>query len=196
MLLAPSIVMLPQPAMRGARMLKVVAEHGLAPPRGRMLEAARALAERLMDTEVASLEVFQDVINIQPTGFLAYCEDGEVTAVTGQLFMRREAARRLLDGRFDGVNLDTSLLARDGEHPAVAYSWGVAAATKEGGKAIFAGSGAMKKAFFPDVTVFTRAVTGAGRHVALTRYGYRPLRHPDDDILVNEPVAATQEQAA
>ena len=40
------------------------------------------------------------------------------------------------------------------------------------------------------------AVTPVGRHISISRYGYRPLRSADDDILVREPTAAMLETAA
>jgi hypothetical protein len=191
---APTVLLVRQPIMRAAAMLEVTAAHGIFPPSADELAEARELAERLMGHEVASLDTYRAVMAIQPASVLVFKEDGRVTGVTASLFLRRRAVDVIVRGRFNALTPDVDLLAREGEHPAAAYGWGVAVATRPASKAILGGGVAMKDVLFPTLTAFARAVTGAGRHICLTRYGYRPLRGPDDDLLVSEP--QVQEQAA
>ncbi|SRR5258706_7867909 len=190
----PSVLLIRQPHLRLARVLQVTSAFGIAPPAAAELEEARALASRLMSHKVATMDTYFRVLAVQPAAVLVFKEGGQVTGVTGQLFLNRRAVDQLLQGEFDALDPDPSLLTTEGQRPVAAYAWGVAAATKPAGAAILGGGGAMRERLFPNLTAFTRAVTGAGRHVALTRYGYRPLRGPDDDLMVTEPQA--QEQAA
>jgi len=100
---------------------------------------------------------------------------------------------QLLADRFDALDIDTDLLAREGERPAALYAWGGSQPRpRRAGAAVLGAAVAIKSTLFPTMTAFTRAVTGAGRHVAQTRYGFRGLRHPDDDLMVNEPKLAVQ----
>jgi len=48
----------------------------------------------------------------------------------------------------------------------------------------------VRELLFADLTIFTKAVTPVGRHTALNRHGYQPLRRPDDDLLIRLPEGA------
>ena len=186
----PSITLMPQPLLSTARMLAVAAAHGCGPPDAAELAEARDLATRLMDHEVAPLEVYRGALAGQPSAILVFRQDGRVTGVFGALLLAPAALDRILDERFDALAPDLDLLTRDGGRPGLAYNWGVAAETKAAAVAVLGAAGALTRQLFPDITAFTRAVTGAGRHIALKRYGYRPLRGPDDNFLIKEPVLA------
>lgn len=157
------------------------------------LPEAQALAARLMAHKVADLDVYLRVQSIQPVAVMVAKEEGRITAVTAMLFLRAAAVDQFAADAFDALDPDGALLTVEGESPAAVYSWGVAAATKPGGAAVLGAGMAIREELFPYITALSRAVTGAGRHVAMTRYGYRPLRHADDELMVAEfrpPLAA------
>jgi hypothetical protein len=191
----PRVGLAPQPPLRIAEVIAVSAPFGATPAKAGDLPEAQALATRLMEHKVASLETYLRVQAIQPAAVLVAKEAGRVTGVAGLLFLRRAGVDQILAGEFDALDPADDLLTHEGECPVALYAWGVAAATKLGGQAILGGGRAVRLQLFPTITGFTRAVTGAGRHVALTRYGYRPLRHADDDLMVSEPALAAEKAA-
>ena len=188
----PSVILLPQPALRLRSVIEVAAPHHLAPAQSDDLVEMRDLAACLMDAKVAELETYLAVQQIQPAALLIHKEDGRITGVVGMLYVRMSAVNQILRGRFNAVAPNTDLLTPEGESPAALYTWGVAASTKPAGTAILVGGSAVRQTLFPTISSFTKAVTGAGRHVAVDRYGFRPLRNPQDDLLVREPKWAEQ----
>lgn len=165
--------------------IAVAGEFGFSPIETNEFPAVCEMASRLMKHEVASCETFRAVQAIQPGSSLCFREDGVITGLTGLLLLREAAVAELLAGDFDGVAVDTDLLSRPGERPAIGYGWGIAATTKTAGAAITAVSMPLRLGPLGALSFVTKAVTGAGRHVAITRMGYQPLRHPDDDLLVS-----------
>lgn len=196
----PMVLLPPQPPLLLQRIFDVTAPHGITPVAAQDLPEAQELAARLMAHKVASLETYLRVQVVQPAAVLICKEEGRITGVTGMLFLRQAAVDQFIEGEFDALDPADELLTREGESPVAAYAWGVAASTKIGGAAILGGGVAIRSELFPNITGLTRAVTGAGRHVGVTRYGFRPLRHPDDELMVAEfpPVAAVvaRERAA
>lgn len=187
--------------MDNASLLAAGRECGMVPPTEAELEEARALASSLMDHEVVGIDTLIAVRRIQPGATLVFKEDGRITGVAGQLILNLTCIRPLFDGAFDALNVDTDYLARDGELVAIGYAWGIAASTKPGGQAIGGFNRLIRERLFPTIAGFTRAVTPIGRHVAASRYGYVPLRHEDDDLMIAIPgktmptVAATTPEA-
>jgi hypothetical protein len=171
-----------------AAILAVAEMVGLAPPRDDELPAARELAATLMGQEVVSVATLRAVQAVQPTATLVYRNDeGRVIGVSGQLLLRPSSVRPLFEGAFDALDVDTGHLCRPGETPALGYCWGVAAATKAAAGAVIGFNKRVRELLFDDLTIFTRAVTPVGRHTALNRHGYVPLRGPDDDLLIRLP---------
>lgn len=195
MLPRPTVLLAPQPALELSRVIAVSAPHGATPATAEDLPEAQALATRLMEHKVASLETYLRVQEVQPAAVLVARDQGRIAGVVGMLFLRPAGVEQILDGVFDALDPPTEVLTAEGECPAALYAWGVAAATKLGSQAILVGGRAVRLELFPTITGFTRAVTGAGRHVATTRYGYRPLRHADDDLMVSEPTLAAERAA-
>ena len=191
----PTVVLATQPPLILARVIEVSSSHGVSPVTAADLPEAQELATRLMEHKVATLETYLRVQAVQPASVLVAQGLGRITGVIGVLFLRQAAVDQLLEGAFDALDPDTALLTEEGERPVAAYAWGVAASTKPAGQAVLGGGGAVRQLLFPTITRFTRAVTGAGRHVALTRYGYRPLRHAEDDLMVSEPAMAAEKAA-
>lgn len=191
----PTVVLMSQPPLVLARVIEVSSPYGISPVSAEDLPQAQDLATRLMEHKVASLETYLRVQAVQPASVLVSKEEGRLTGVVGMLFLRQAGVDQILEGAFDALDPDSDLLTHEGECPIALYAWGVAASTKTGGQAILGGGGAIRQGLFPTITGFTRAVTGAGRHVALTRYGYRPLRHADDDLMVSEPKLASEKAA-
>lgn len=169
-------------------MLAVAAANGMAQPTDDEMPIARDLAATLMAQEVVSVEVLRAVQAIQCAATLVYRqEDGKITGVAGQLLFRPSAVELLLADELDTMNVDTRHLTRPGEAPALGYCWGVAASTKPAAGAVIGFSKRVREQLFDDLTIFTRAVTPVGRHTALNRHGYVPLRRPDDDLLIRLP---------
>jgi hypothetical protein len=173
-------------------MVEVAREAGLRPAVGGEITIARDLAAELMKHEVVSIETILAVQAIQPAAMLVFDDGQQITGVFGQLLLRPSAVRPLFDGAFDALNVDTDFLTRAGEPAALGYAWGLAASTKRAAASLILHGQLVRRRLFPNLTIFTRAVTPVGRHIALNRYGYQPLRHPDDDLLIRlpEPVAA------
>jgi hypothetical protein len=170
-------------------MLAVGLEAGLTPPTPDEIPMARAMASKLMDHEVVSEATLLAVLAIQPASLLVFREAGEVTGVYGQLLLNDTAVRAIFAGAFDALDVDTGHLSHGGETPALGYVWGLAASTKKGAAGILSYGRLVRGRLFPDLTIFTRAVTQIGRHIAVNRYGYVPLRGPDDDLMVRLPDA-------
>jgi hypothetical protein len=171
-------------------MLAVGREFDMTPPTLAELAEARALAQTLMDHEVVSEATLIKVLAIQPASTLVYKEDGRITGVSGQLMLTPPTFRIMLAGAFDALNVDTDLLAREGDLVSLGYGWGIAASSKPAANAVSWVGRTMRLRLFTHITGFTRAVTAVGRHIALNRYGYEPLRHPDDDLMISLPKKA------
>ncbi len=168
-------------------MLAIGREFDMVPPTEAELPEARALAGKLMDHEVVSIETLIAVQHIQPASSLVYKEGGRITGVSGQLMLKPEAFRVMLAGAFDAVDVDTRLLAHDGDLVSLGYGWGIAASTKPAANAVSWVGRTMRLRLFTHIAGFTRAVTPVGRHIALNRYGYQPLRHDEDDLMISLP---------
>lgn len=182
--------------LNNAEMLAIGREFEMRPPVGDEIDEACELASRLMAHKVVSAAKLLEVQLVQPAATLVFMEDGRVAGLSGQLMLRSSAVRPLFDGRFDATDIDVAHLCRDGELIALGYGWGIAASTKTAGRAIGAFGQAVTARIYCEIPTLTRAVTAVGRHVAQTRYGYVPLRHPDDDILIMLPARAAERRAA
>src|SRR5580704_5578812 len=162
-------------------MTAVALEAGMVPAAEEEIAVARQLAADLMQHDVVNIGTLQAVRAIQPAAMLVYKEDGRVTGVFGQLVLRPSAIRRIFEGDFDALDVDTEYLSRAGEIAGLGYAWGLAASTKRAAAALILHGQLVRARLFPDLTIFTRAVTPVGRHIALNRYRYQPFRRPDDD---------------
>jgi hypothetical protein len=168
-------------------MTAVALEAGMVPAAEDEIAVARQLAADLMQHDVVSIGTLQAVRAIQPAAMLVYKEDGRVTGVFGQLVLRPTAIRRIFEGDFDALDVDTEYLSRAGEIAGLGYAWGLAASTKRAAASLILHGQLVRARLFPDLTIFTRAVTPVGRHIALNRYRYQPFRRPDDDLLIRLP---------
>ncbi len=168
-------------------MTAVALEAGMVPADEDEIAVARQLAADLMQHDVVSIGTLQAVRAIQPAAMLVYKEDGRVTGVFGQLVLRPSAIRRIFEGDFDALDVDTDYLSRAGEIAGLGYAWGLAASSKKAAASLILHGQLVRARLFPDLTIFTRAVTPVGRHIALNRYRYQPFRRPDDDLLIRLP---------
>jgi hypothetical protein len=178
---------IPTNRLNSAAMLAIAESMGLSAPTRDEMIMAREMAGRRMGHEVVSLATLEAVQEVQPAATLVFMEDGEVTAVSGQLLLSPGSVRPIFEGAFDALEVDVRYLTVEGEVAALGYAWGIAATTKKGGAAVIAVGKALRAALFPDLTIFTRAVTPVGRHIAVDRHGYVPLRAPDDELLIRLP---------
>jgi hypothetical protein len=179
-------------------MIAVALEAGMIPLAEHEIPIARNLAGDLMQHEVVSVETLLAVRAIQPAAMLVFKDEDQITGVFGQLLLRPSAVRSIYAGEFDALNVDVDYLSRPGEVVGLGYVWGLAASTKRAGAALMLQGQLVRRRLFPDLTIFTRAVTPVGRHIALNRYRYQPFRRPDDDLLIRLPesVAAQPEREA
>jgi hypothetical protein len=180
-----------QPQLSGEitrRIVDLATRFDLSPIRRDEFGHVHRLATRLMEHKVTPIDVMAAVHAIQPAASVAFREGGEVTGIVGALLLRRTAMAELMRGDFDGAEVDLDLLARADEVPDCAYGWGIAASTKSAGAAISAFGVALMEQPLGALAVVSRAVTPVGRHVCITRFGYRPLRNPDDDLLIRAPL--------
>lgn len=168
-------------------MLAIAASVGMEAAGDGEMTVARDLAATLMGQEVVSVSTLRAVQAIQPAATLVFREEGRITGVFGQLLLRPSAIGPIFEGRFDALDVDTDYLSRAGELVGLGYAWGIAASTKRAAAAGIQNGQLVRPRLFPDLTIFTRAVTPIGRHIALNRYRYQPFRHPDDDLLIRLP---------
>jgi hypothetical protein len=143
-----------------------------------------------MGCEVASVATFLAVLRLQPAACLALKDGGDLTALAAAMWLRPAAVAQIMEGRFDATCFDLELLSRAEEIPAAGYGWGIAATTKAAGMTLRACTSALRLGPLSPFDFFSRAVTPIGRHVCITRSGYRPLRSPDDDFLFRPAAGA------
>ncbi len=147
------------------------------------------MASYLMASEVTSPQTVLEVLALQPASTLVVRTDGVVTATLGVLLLRPPGHQQLIAGVFNAKQPDLSVLCRGADVPAAGYLWGIAAADKTAAAAALAFCRTMDDRTLRHVVAFTRAVTPVGRHLAGQRFGFKPCRHPDDDLLVRAPLA-------
>jgi hypothetical protein len=181
---------LPTAGEIGREVMAFCAAQGFVPAALKDFERVHAMAAQLMSHKVSSVRTFKAVQAVQPWSSYVFREDGAITGLMGLLLLRRTALSQLLGGSFNGVEVDTDLLSRDCEIPAIGYGWGFAATTPASSAALKACGSPLRFGPLGCLTFVSTAVTPAGRHVCMTRYGYRPMRHPDDNLLISDPIAA------
>jgi hypothetical protein len=177
-------------AQLGREVLHLAAQHGFYPAAHDDFDVVHEMASRLMAHKVTSIATFRAVQDVQPWASCCYREDGVVTGLMGLLLLREKAVAQMLDGSFDGMEVDTDLLSRGRELTAMGYGWGMAATTPASSAALRACVWQVRSVALGHLSFTATAVTPAGRHVCITRLGYRPMRHPDDSLLISDPIVA------
>ncbi len=167
--------------------IEVMAAHGIAPVAEDECAQVRRMAAALIGPDVASAKTLLAVRRLQAASCLAYRENGEITCVVGYLFLRQSALDDLAAGKFDALKLDVNRLSASNEPPALGYTWGIAGTSHVGARAAYAASAELRTGAWRNLTFVTRAVTSVGRHIAITRGQFVPLRHPDDDLMIRRP---------
>jgi hypothetical protein len=167
--------------------IEVMRTHGYEPVAEGECADVRRMAAALIGPDVASAKTLLAVRRLQSASCLAYRENGEITCVVGYLFLRQSALDDLMAGRFDALKLDVSRLSASNEAPALGYTWGIAGTSHVGARAAYAASAEMRQGAWRNIPFVTRAVTPVGRHIAITRGQFVPLRHPDDDLMIRRP---------
>ena len=180
---------LPTAGQIGGEVMAFSAAEGFIAPALEDFDRVHEMAAQLMSHKVSSVATFKAVQAVQPWSSYVFREDGLITGLMGLLLLRPAALPRLMGGTFDGVEVDTDLLCRDDDVPAIGYGWGFAATTPASSAALKACGSPLRFGPLGCLTFVSTAVTPAGRHVCMTRYGYRPMRHPDDNLLISDPIA-------
>lgn len=173
----------------GEAILAAGAALGFWPPTPAEASLGRAMASQLMGHEVAEVGTIVTILALQPASTLVFREGDEVTGFASTLLLKPGAEAALLADRFDGIRPPRALLCRADDPVGLFYVWGVAGSTKAATTAIMRFCHALRFEALADVTAYALAVTPAGRSAGLTRLGYRPARHADDDLIVGAPAA-------
>lgn len=168
-----------------ARMLNAAASLGFAPAEARDLPQARVVAAKLMDHQVASEATLLSILAVQPASTLIFKDAGEVSGMVATLLLRPEAEPVLRSGDFSGLTPPPALLARNADPVGFYYLWGIAGSTKTASSAVMELSRKFRYDALADLTAYAVAATPVGRHVGVTKLGFEPVRHPDDDLLVS-----------
>jgi len=145
---------------------------------------------RLMGNDVASVKTIVSILALQRASILVFIEAGSVTGIVATLLLRASAEPTLEAGGFDGLAPDEAFLARPEEPSPIYYLWGIAGATKTASTAVMELSRRLRYGALAELTAYARAATPVGRHVGVTQLGFRPVRRPDDDLLISAPLAA------
>jgi hypothetical protein len=167
--------------------VEVMAVHGFAPVREDECAQVHDMAAELIGPDVASAETLLAVRRLQAASCLGFREDGRITGVLGYLFLGRSALDDMMAGRFDALKLDIGRLSPPDQPPALGYTWGIAATSRNASAAAYAASGELREGAWSALTFVTRAVTPVGRHIAITRGRYTPLRFADDEFMIRRP---------
>jgi hypothetical protein len=172
------------------RMLEAAADLGFRPAADEDLPPARIVAAKLMAHQVASEATLSSILARQPASTLIYRDGGVVAGMVATLLLKPEAEPVLRAGDFDGLTPPDALLARAADPVAFYYLWGIAGATKTASSGVMELSHRFRYDVLADLTAYAVAATPVGRHVGVTKLGFGPVRHPDDDLLVSPPQPA------
>lgn len=159
--------------------VECVAGMGLYPARKTEITRARALAADLIGRDIATTATLWRVQAVSRGSVLVARRASPqgavgVAGVLATLLLRAAGRRAIETGRFDGVNVDISLIARPGEPPAAFYAWGIAAIDKEAARSLVAGAAGLSR-LFSFIPRFARAATEAGARTLTDRMGYQPV---------------------
>lgn len=159
--------------------VECAAEAGLHPASDREIQAAHSLAASLIGSDIATAETLRSAQSISGTTVLVTDDGNEVTGVLATLLLRDKGRAAIQAGRFDGVGLDLSMIARPDEIPAAFYAWGCAAEGRDAARAVVAGAAGLTR-LFSFVPRFARAATVAGARTLTVSMGYLPVAGVDD----------------
>jgi hypothetical protein len=148
-----------------------------------------------MDHDIAPVETYLAVQEVQPTAVMVFKEHGVVTGVIASLFLTQEGLSRIIAGEFSSAAPDLALLTREGERPGLLYSWGVAADTRLAAAAILKVGAFVCYSIFPTIAAATHTITEAGRRTAQQRFGYRPWGGADPTLMIRLPAMPTEQAA-
>lgn len=179
-------------AQLGREVLRIATRYGFESAGHDDFDVVHDMASRLMEHKVTSIATFRAVQAVQCWASCCYRENGVITGLMGLLLLRDKAVAQMLDGTFDGMEVDTDLLSRGREPAAMGYGWGMAATTPASSAALRSCVWEVRSVALGHLSFTATAVTPAGRHVCITRLGYRPMRHPDDSLLISDPIVARQ----
>jgi len=154
------------------------------------LPAARVVAAKLMDHQVASEATLLRVLSSQPASTLICRDEGRVAGIVATLLLKREAEPQLRAGAFDGLEPPAALLASGADPVGFYYVWGIAGSTKTASSAVMELSRRFRYGVLADVAAYAVAATPVGRHVGVTKLGFEAVRYLGDDLLVSPPQLA------
>lgn len=173
---------------------------GLAPfsvtlSNDRECEIARALAAELITPNVASVAVLKRVQRLTRASVYSHREDGETTGVLAIVPLSPAGLAAVEDRSFDPIDPADAHLCLPGEPLAGVYGWGMAARSKDAGRAVVKATVAMHE-FWPETPFFTRAATPDGVRLITGKWGFVPHTAAGDDLLVLLPRTTRTEAAA
>ena len=177
-------------AVYSQRMIDAGAEIGFTPVRPDEAAEARALAAELMGHEAAPLVTILAIQARQPASSLVFHEDGKVAGLVATLLLVPAAEATLASGDFDGLAPRDDLLGRPGDEIGFYYVWGIAGATKRASSAVMELCRRFRFHALAELTAYAVAATPAGRRVGVGQLGFRPVRGPDDSLVVSPAIKA------
>ncbi len=170
------------------RMIKAGAATGFTPASSDEVGDGRAIAAQLMGHDVAPLATILDIQAMQPASSLVWRASGKVAGLVATLLLIPSAEPTLANGDFDGLAPRDELLARPGDAVGFYYIWGIAGATKEASAAVMELSRRLRFDALADLTAYAVAATPAGRRAGVNQLGFRPVRGPDDSLVVSPAI--------
>ena len=141
----------------------------------------RELAARLVPG-VAPASAFLAVQHAVGAALFGFFEEDKITGILAAFPLNAAGYEALKEGRFNAVDLDPAMVAREGEAPAAYYGWGFAASTKDAGRAVVKASVQIHRELYWATPTFARAVTPDGVR-ALTSIGFRSVIWGDPGLL-------------
>jgi len=147
---------------------------GLHPACSREIILAHSLAADLIGSDIASAQTLGAAQAISAGSVLVVRDQSGISGVLATLLLRASGREAMEAGRFDGVGLDLSMIARSGEAPAAFYAWGCAARSREAARVVVSAAAGLTR-LFRAIPRFARAATVAGARTLTVSMGYLPV---------------------
>lgn len=164
---------------------------GFEPCTGETVSEARAIATRLIQAELATLETIR-AVHARTGESTVYVrrEHGMVRGFLAFFGMSEEGEAAMDAGRFDTRNVDPAWVAPPSPDLRSGYVWGFAGDTRGACFAVIRTGRDMRDRFFPHLRVFARAATSDGRKV-MEPMGYIPVSPADPSLYFSPPFSLT-----
>ena len=154
---------------------RILGKFGFRPVKPRDIEEFHALADRLIEGEIASADVLSRVQDWTGRSLHLRRSSGEADALLASIPLTRAGRDALLAGRFGFADARRDWVCALDERAHALLSWGMAGSTPSAQAASVRGLLAGWHAFYFDTPVYARGRSAAGRRL-LPRLGFRPVK--------------------